>query len=157
MQGNQLLFSLNIHVYYSIPFNCFKRGPGRGGGGGVRGHADHLRDHPDPNFFSHIYLTFYISSVGSGSLILFWVNDPRPIFYLQHCIYFVSANAACPLLLMKDMLAQQEAPLTLGYWTAHCRTLCISKENNYFLIWKDLSKKEIPGSYSFAKWKFKPF
>ena len=128
-------FSFHLTYMFTTAFLLIVSSGGRGGGGGgLRGHADHLRDHPDHIFFSHIYLTFYISSVGSGSLILFWVNDPRPIFYLQHCIYFVSANAACPLLLMKDMLAQQEAPLTLGYWTAHCRTLCISKENNYFLI-----------------------
>ena len=152
MQGSQLLFSLNIHVY-SIPVNYFKRE----GGGGVRGVMQPIWGVTETTFFSYIYLTFYISSVGSGSLNLFWVIDPRPVFYLQHCIYFVSANASCPLLVMKGMLAGQAAPLTLGYWTAHCRTPWLPKENNYFLIWKDLSKKEIPGSYSIAKWKFKPF
>ena len=145
MQENQLLFSLNIHVY-SIP-----------GGGGCCGVMQTIWGVTQTTFFLNIYFTFYISSVGSGSLNLFWVIDPRPVFYLQHCIYFVSANAACPILVMKDMLAQQAAPLTLGYWTAHCRTLYIPKQNNFFLIWKDLSKKEIPVSYSFAKWKFKPF
>ena len=101
-------------------------------GGGVAGSCRPFEGSPRPHFFFYIYFTFYISSVGSGSLNLFWVIDPRPVFYLQHCIYFVSANAACPILVMKDMLAQQAAPLTLGYWTAHCRTLCIPKQNNFF-------------------------
>ena len=69
MQENQLLFSLNIHVY-SIP-----------GGGVLRGHADHLRGHPDHIFFfifiSHF--TFHLS--GQEALIFFGslTRDPSSI------------------------------------------------------------------------------